>query len=373
MSAEKIRKILHIDMDAFFASVEQRDHPEFRGKPLAVGHGRARGVVAAASYEARAFGVRSAMPSVTALRKCPQLIFAPPRFEVYRRISLQIREIFRRYTPIIEPLALDEAYLDLTEFLGPDDTATAIAQKIRAEIFAETELTASAGVSYNKFLAKMASGANKPDGQFVITPKMGQSFVAGLKIEKFHGVGPATAEKMRRLGLLTGADLAACRPEFLERNFGKAGLFYAAIARGQDFRAVKPDRIRKSLGAELTFLSDVFTFPEAREKFLPIAQKVRASAERLQLHGRTVTIKLKYADFQQITRAHSAREPLSAEAEFFDIALALLAPLFPAEKGVRLLGVTLSGFETARPAPKPQDQLDFDFAREKLALSTQLP
>ena len=209
----KTRKIIHVDMDAFFASVEQRDNPDLRGKPLAVGYGRARGVVAAASYEARAFGVHSALPSVTARRKCPDLIFTPPRFEVYRAVSLQIRAIFARHTPLIEPLSLDEAYLDLTDFLREGETATEVAEIIRAAIFRETGLTASAGVSYNKFLAKMASDQRKPDGLFVITPKLGPRFVAALPVKKFHGVGPATAEKMKRLGIETGADLRACAPE----------------------------------------------------------------------------------------------------------------------------------------------------------------
>ena len=250
----RVRKIIHIDMDAFFASVEQRDNPQLRGKPLAVGYGRERGVVAAASYEARQFGVRSAMPSVTALRKCPELIFTPPRFDVYKAVSQQIRAIFARFTPLIEPLSLDEAYLDVTDFLQSGATATETAQAIRAMIREETGLTASAGVSYNKFLAKLASGQNKPDGLFVITPKQGKGFVENLAIAKFHGVGPATAAKMRRLGIVTGADLKSCKLEYLQEHFGKAGGFYHAIARGVDERPVRPDRERKSLGAERTFL-----------------------------------------------------------------------------------------------------------------------
>src|SRR5438552_695429 len=214
------RKIIHIDMDAFYASVEQRDSPELRGKPVAVGGSRERGVVAAASYEARAFGVHSAMPSITAKRKCPDLIFVKPRFDAYKAISLQIREIFAAYTPIIEPLSLDEAYLDVTENLKGIISATQIAEEIRARIRAETELTASAGVSYNKFLAKLASDHRKPDGLFVITPKMGQAFVATLPVRKFHGVGPATAKKMERLGIKTGFDLRAQTLVFLQQHFG---------------------------------------------------------------------------------------------------------------------------------------------------------
>ncbi len=356
-----VRKIIHIDMDAFYASVEQRDNPDLRGKPVAVGFGRARGVVAAASYEARAFGVHSAMPSVTALRKCPDLIFTPPRFDVYRRISLQIRDIFARFTPIIEPLALDEAYLDITDQLAANQTATAAAEAIRAAIRSETGLTASAGVSYNKFLAKMASGQRKPDGLFVITPKMGPAFVAALPVHKFHGVGPATAEKMRRLGIETGADLKACAPEFLREHFGKAGGFYFAIARGVDERPVRPDLPRKSIGAENTFLEDVFTFEDARDRIAPIALKVWTACERTRLMGRSVTLKVKYADFQQITRSYTAPDPIASADELLRRSLALLDPLFPSQKGVRLLGVTVSAFEESAPSR----QLGFAFAPDE--------
>jgi DNA polymerase-4 len=353
----KTRKIIHVDMDAFFASVEQRDNPDLRGKPLAVGYGRARGVVAAASYEARAFGVHSALPSVTARRKCPDLIFTPPRFEVYRAVSLQIRAIFARHTPLIEPLSLDEAYLDLTDFLREGETATEVAEIIRAAIFRETGLTASAGVSYNKFLAKMASDQRKPDGLFVITPKLGPRFVAALPVKKFHGVGPATAEKMKRLGIETGADLRACAPEFLTQHFGKAGGFYAAISRGEDHRPVKPDRERKSIGAENTFLDDIFSHEDMREKLAPIVAKVFGACERLRMHGRTVTVKVKYADFQQITRAHKGA-PVASAGDLARRARDLLEPLFPPEKGVRLLGVTVSGFEEPGNGT---DQLGFCF------------
>jgi DNA polymerase IV len=356
----RVRKIIHIDMDAFYASVEQRDNPALRGKPVAVGHGRARGVVAAASYEARAFGVHSALPSVTALRKCPELVFVPPRFDVYRAVSAQIREIFARRTPLIEPLALDEAYLDVTDFLAEGETAVAAAEEIRAAIFSETGLTASAGVSYNKFLAKMASGQRKPNGLFVITPKMGPAFVEALGVKKFHGVGPATAEKMRRLGIETGADLKACPPEFLQKHFGKAGGFFYAIARGVDERPVRPDRARKSIGAENTFLEDVFDFDAAREKIAPIVQKVWTAGERTRMRGRTVTIKVKYADFQQVTRAHTEAEAVSSADDLLRRSLALLAPLFPAPKGVRLLGVTVSALDEGLATR----QLGFEFPAE---------
>ncbi len=354
----RVRKIIHIDMDAFYASVEQRDNPSLRGRPVAVGHGRERGVVAAASYEARAFGVHSAMPSVTALRKCPELVFVPPRFEAYRAVSQKIRDILARRTPLIEPLALDEAYLDVTDLLAEGETAASAAEDIRAAILNETGLTASAGVSYNKFLAKMASGQRKPNGLFVITPKMGPAFVEALPVKRFHGVGPATAEKMRRLRIETGADLKACAPEFLQKHFGKAGSFFYAIARGIDDRPVRPDRARKSIGAENTFLEDVFTLDAAREKIAPIVQKVWAACERARMSGRTVTIKVKYADFQQVTRAHSEPEAVSSAADLLRRALSLLAPLFPPPKGIRLLGVTVSAFD----AGQATRQLDFDFS-----------
>ncbi len=271
------RKIIHIDMDAFYASVEQRDNPELRGKPVAVGGSRERGVVAAASYEARKFGVHSAMPSVSAKRKCPDLIFVKPRFDAYKAVSLQIREIFFEYTPVVEPLSLDEAYLDVTENLKGIASATEIAKEIRAKIRAETSLTASAGVSYNKFLAKLASDHRKPDGLFVITPKMGPAFVEALPVGKFHGVGPATTAKMNRLGIETGLDLRAQTISFLQQHFGKSGPYFYWIARGIDDRPVRADRIRKSVGAENTFSLDLFTFDDAQGALLPIIDEGMAS------------------------------------------------------------------------------------------------
>ena len=250
------RKIIHVDMDAFYASVEQRDNPELRGKPVAVG-GQVRGVVTAASYEARQYGVRSAMPSVTAKRRCPDLIFVKPRFDAYREVSHQIRAIFLEYTPLVEPLSLDEAYLDVTEDLKGIGIATQIAEEIRARIKAETGLTASAGVSYNKFLAKLASDQNKPDGLCVITPAKGEAFVATLPVKRFHGIGPKTAEKMARLGIETGADLRAQSLAFLQHNFGSSGDYYYNLARGICHRQVKPNRPWKSIGAEDTFFEDL--------------------------------------------------------------------------------------------------------------------
>jgi DNA polymerase IV len=348
------RKIIHVDMDAFYASVEQRDNPQLRGLPVAVGSPRERGVVAAASYEARAFGVRSAMPSVTAIRRCPDLVFAPPRFDVYREVSRRIRAIFFDYTPLVEPLSLDEAYLDVTENRKGIASATLIAEEIRARIREETRLTASAGVSYNKFLAKIASDQNKPDGLFVITPRMGADFVAALSIGKFHGVGPATTKKMNALGIETGLDLRERSLPFLQRHFGKSGDYFYGVARGVDDRPVRPDRIRKSIGAEVTFAHDLFARDEAIAALAPIVARVFAHCENARIGGRTVTLKVKYADFQQITRRSTSSAPLAARAELDAAALALLHPLFPAEKGVRLLGVTLSSLCPASASADPQ-------------------
>ena len=340
------RKIIHVDMDAFYASVEQRDNPDLRGKPVAVGGSAARGVVAAASYEARAFGVRSAMPSVTAKRRCPDLIFVRPRFEVYRAVSTQIREVFAEHTDLIEPLSLDEAYLDVTRNKQNIPIATTIALMIRDRIRQVTGLNASAGISYNKFLAKLASDLNKPNGQAVITPARGPAFVAELPVSKFHGIGPATAAKMERLGIVIGADLRARSPDFLRHHFGKAGSWYYRIARGIDHRPVEPHRIRKSVGAEDTFSADIHDFDEARREIAPLAEKVWRHCEGKQLTGRTVTLKVKYADFQQITRSRTLAGPVHGAADLEAIAVGLLQPLFPVDKGVRLLGVTLSSLES---------------------------
>src|SRR5580700_10045825 len=353
------RKIIHVDMDAFYASVEQRDNPELRGKPVAVGGSRERGVVAAASYEARKFGVRSAMPSVTARRQCPELIFVPPRFDVYKSVSQQIQGIFARYTPLIQPLSLDEAYLDVTAPLVDRGSATAIAKEIRAAIRAETGLTASAGVSYNKFLAKLASDHRKPDGLFVITPKMGPAFVERLPVKKFHGVGPATAAKMNRLGIKTGFDLREQTLAFLQQHFGKPGPYYYWIARGVDERPVRADRIRKSLGAENTFPADIFTFEAAREALQPIIEKVWRTCEGAEIRGRTVTLKVKYADFQQITRSRTGQALFSTRAEIEQLSYALLEPLFPVTKGIRLLGMTLSSLGEKQLESEPQLRLSF--------------
>ncbi|QPQ56315.1 DNA polymerase IV [Allosphingosinicella flava] len=340
-------------MDAFFASVEQRDNPELRGKPLAVG-GMHRGVVAAASYEARPFGVRSAMPSVTALRKCPDLIFVKPRFDAYREVSNQIRAIFHDYTPHVEPLSLDEAYLDVTEDLKGIGIATDIAREIRARIKAETGLTASAGVSYNKFLAKLASDQNKPDGLCVITPAKGPAFVASLPVSRFHGVGPRTAEKMARLGIVTGADLRDCSREFLAQHFGSSADYYYDLARAVCHRQVKANRERKSIGAEDTFFSDLTDEIAMIAELDRISQTVwRRIGEKGGISGRTVTLKVKYQDFRIVTRARSLDRAVSGREEFLEIGSALLRTLLPVPKGVRLLGLTLSNLgENAAPAPE---------------------
>ncbi|PRH86617.1 DNA polymerase IV [Labrys okinawensis] len=354
------RKIIHIDMDAFYASVEQRDDPSLRGRPLAVGYSERRGVVAAASYEARAFGVRSAMPSSTALRNCPDLIFVRPRFEVYRAVSRQIHAVFAEFTPLIEPLSLDEAYLDVTANLQGLPSAAATAQAIRTRILEETGLTASAGISYNKFLAKLASDHRKPNGQFVITPAMGPAFVETLPVAKFHGVGPVTAEKMNRLGIVTGADLKAQPLEDLVRHFGKAGAWYHAIARGEDDRPVEPDRPRKSSGSETTFSEDLTTPEDIEAGVLAMADEVWAWCEKTQAFGRTVTVKIKYADFQQATRSRTLTAPVHTQENLRSVSLDLIRSVFPPAKGIRLLGVTLSGFASEEPSDGEQLELGLE-------------
>jgi DNA polymerase-4 len=341
------RKIIHIDMDAFFASVEQRDNPDLRGKPVAVGGSRERGVVAAASYEARKFGVHSAMPSVTAKRKCPELTFVPPRFDVYRAVSRQIRAIFADYAPIVEPLSLDEAYLDVTDNLRGIASATEIAESIRGRIRAETRLTASAGVSYNKFLAKLASDHKKPDGLFVITPRLGPSFVETLPVGNFHGIGPATATKLKRLGIETGRDLRAQRLAFLQHHFGASGAYYYGLARGIDERPVCAHRVRKSIGTETTFSQDLREFASLRDALYAILDRLWRQCKAAGLRGRTVTLKVKYSDFQQITRSRSSMSPVAELGEVERSSLDLLSALIPIPKPVRLLGVTLSNLEPA--------------------------
>lgn len=357
-AATGLRKIIHVDMDAFFASVEQRDNPELRGRPVAVGGSSERGVVAAASYEARKFGVHSAMPSLTAKRLCPDLIFCRGRFEVYREVSQQIRGIFGDYTPHVEPLSLDEAYLDVTEDLRGIGSATRIAELIRRRIRDEVQLTASAGVSYNKFLAKLASDQNKPDGLCVIRPGEGAAFVQSLPVRRFHGVGPRGAEKMTRLGIETGADLAAKDIEFLRRHFGSFADYLYRAARGIDLRPVRANRIRKSLGGERTFGEDISSGPALREALDDIVDIVWRRIAESETRGRTVTLKMKYTDFQIVTRARSLPHPVESKVEFARVARALLDEQLPLPLPIRLMGLTLSSLEGDRDeGPRDEAQL----------------
>ena len=336
-SEKPVRKIIHVDMDAFYASVEQRDDPQLRGKPVAVGGGH-RGVVTAASYEARPFGVRSAMPSVTAKRKCPQLIFVKPRFDVYREVSRQIRAIFADYTRLVEPLSLDEAYLDVTADRRGLGTARATAEEIRHRIREETGLTASAGVSYCKFVAKLASDQNKPDGLCVITPERAHSYIAALPVSRFHGIGPVTARKLEALGIHTGADLQERSLAELEMRFGSSGLWYWRICRGIDERQVCSDRPYKSVSAERTFDDDLRDPERLAAELTRIAGYAWDRIERAQVAGRTVTLKVKFADFEIITRSRSFGTTLG-RLEFEAAGQALLAALHPLPKGIRLLGL----------------------------------
>ena len=340
-------------MDAFYASVEQRDNPDLRGKPVAVGGSRQRGVVAAASYEARKFGVRSAMPSVTAKRQCPDLIFVKPRFEVYKAVSQQIREIFAEHTPIIEPLSLDEAYLDVTENLQNIPLARDVALTIRAKIKEVTGLNASAGISYNKFLAKLASDHRKPNGQYVISPEMGPAFVETLPVGKFHGIGPATSVKMNSLGLYTGLDMRNQSLEFLQGNFGKAGTYYYWISRGVDNREVRANRIRKSVGAETTFSSDLTDFEAMVAELQPLIDKVWRHCDDNGSRGRTVTLKIKFDDFEIITRSRSVPIAVADRNDLERLSIALLQNEMPVPKPVRLLGVSLSALQ-GEPEAEPQ-------------------
>ena len=343
-----MRKIIHVDMDAFYASIEQRDNPEYMGKPLAVGYAAERGVVAAASYEARKFGVHSAMPSLTALSKCPQIIFVPARFDVYRDVSMQIRNILLEYTDLVEPLSLDEAYLDVTVNKPGIASATRIAQEIKKRIKESTNLTASAGISVNKFLAKIASDWKKPDGLFVILPEDVQSFTEELRIEKFWGVGKATAGRMHELGIQTGRDLKQFSEAELVHLFGKAGHIYYQNARGIDNREVIPDRIRKSLGAEETFMTDLDNKIELEEKLREIADEVWRRASSQEFYGRTVTLKIKYADFKEVSKRRTLSEPVEDYYTFWKMALELLETVeFNRQKKVRLMGLTVSNASDA--------------------------
>ncbi|WP_106530270.1 DNA polymerase IV [Chitinophaga niastensis] len=361
------RKIIHIDMDAFYASVEQRDNPMYRGKAIAVGgspEGRG-GVVATASYEARKFGVRSAMPSKRALQLCPELLFVRPRFDAYKEVSRHIREIFGRYTDLIEPLSLDEAYLDVTADKQNIGSAIEIAKLIKQAIREELQLTASAGVSINKFVAKIASDLNKPDGLTFIGPSSIESFMEQLPVEKFHGVGKVTADKMKKMGLFTGADLKKLSEQELKNHFGKAGTFYYRIVRGIDDREVQPHRETKSLGAEDTFPYDLTLVADMEIELEKIAKTVYDRLQRYNLKGRTITLKIKYSDFKQITRNQSFPFPVGDMETIINTAKQLLAATWPEDKRIRLLGITLSNFGEITPIgdkPDHPGQLSlFDF------------
>jgi len=342
------RKIIHIDMDAFYAAVEQRDFPEYKGKPLVVGGSPdGRGVVATASYEARVFGIHSAMSARRAIQLCPHALFVRPRFDAYKSVSVHIREIFSRYTDLIEPLSLDEAYLDVTEDKLNIGSALEIAKQIKDAIKKELDLTASAGVSSNKFVAKIASDMNKPDGLTFIGPSKIAAFMEKLPVEKFHGVGKVTADKMKKMGLHNGADLKKLSEQELIRKFGKTGKFYFNIVRGIDYRAVQPHRLTKSLGAEDTFSQDLESTEEMFTELELLAEKVAGRLQKNSLKGRTLTLKIKFSDFKQITRNQSLPQPISDYHAIINAAKSLLLKEELVDVGVRLLGISLSNFGNA--------------------------
>lgn len=353
---EKLRKIIHVDMDAFYASVEQLDHPELRGKPVAVGGSSKRGVVSAASYEARKFGVRSAMSSVMAKRNCPDLIFVKSNFERYREISAQIREIFYEYTDLVEPLSLDEAYLDVTENKKGLMSATLIAKKIRNQIKEKTGLNASAGISVNKFIAKVASDINKPNGQKTVAPEEVIEFLEQLDIRKFYGVGKVTAEKMYRLGIFSGKDLKLKSEEYLTEHFGKSGRHFYNVVRGIHHSEVKPHRIRKSLGAERTFNENISSEVFMLEKLKNIAEEIERRLNKSDVAGKTITLKIKYSDFTQQTRSKTISYFISSK----DLILELAKELLYQEKmknSVRLLGISLSNLNTEKEDAKEEKEI----------------
>lgn len=355
-----MRKIIHIDMDAFYASIEQRDNPQYRGKPLAVGYSGSRGVVAAASYEARRYGVRSAMASKTALRKCPHLIFVPSRFEVYRAVSRQIMDIFHEYTDIVEPLSLDEAFLDVTENHKNIPSATQIAAEIKQKIKDTTGLTASAGVSFNKFLAKIASDHNKPDGLFVVKPKNAERFVETLAIEQFFGVGKVTAKHMHQLGIKSGWDLKQFSEQELVRHFGKAGHIYYLNARAIDDRPVESQRIRKSISSETTFEKDIDNLEELALELDVVAKSAFSDIKKKGFKGRTITLKVKYADFRIITRSKTFPNPIEDYDVFYQSGYELLANVDITPK-VRLIGLGLKNNEDESPwGDAVQLRINFD-------------
>lgn len=357
-----IRKIIHVDMDAFFASVEQRDNPDLRGKPVGVGGSPSqRGVIAAASYEARKFGVHSAMPSRTAVQRCPHLVLVRPRFDVYRDVSEQIRDIFFRYTDLVEPLSLDEAYLDVTENKRGMPSATLIAREIKESIYKETNLTASAGISINKFLAKTASGINKPDGLTLIPPEKAEAFIEKLAIEDFYGIGKVTAQKMHSYGIYSGADLKKLSEVELIKKFGKTGSYYFRIVRAIDDRPVEPNRIPKSIGAEESFaedLADRYSMVAALEE---LAETVERRLDKNGTGGRTVTLKVKYGDYQQVTRSKTLTESIKSAPDIMKVVQTLMTATEIEQRNVRLLGVQVSSLDCDRDEQE-YVQLTIEFA-----------
>ena len=355
MSADPFaRRIIHIDMDAFFAAVEMRENPHYCGKPLVVGGDPdQRGTVATCNYEARAFGIHSAMASKTARRLCPRVIFVRPRIDLYREISMQTRVIFRSYTDRIEPLSLDEAYLDVSDCSQFEGVASKIAADIKRQIVKKLELTASAGVSYNKFLAKIASDMNKPDGLTVVRPQQAEAFVAALPVSRFFGVGPVTEERMKKLGIHTGADLRRWSLGKLRPLFGKHAQYYYDAARGRDFREVVADRARKSLSSENTFLTDLDNFEQMLAALKIRAREVALGLQELSMTGRTMTIKVKFSDFTEITRSHSFDQPMTSYLQMVSLLPELLHEAMPVPRKVRLLGVAVSNLS------QPLDQREF--------------
>lgn len=354
-----MRKIIHIDMDSFFASVEQRDFPEYRGKPLVVGGKGPRSVVAAASYEARKYGIHSAMPMVVALRKCPDLVVTPHRFDVYRNVSNSIRDIFHEYTDLVEPLSLDEAYLDVTHPKKGPPSAVLIAREIKNKIRERESLVASAGVSFNKFLAKIASDMDKPNGLYLIKPEDAEAFLEALEIKKFFGVGKRTEEKMHRLNVFNGRDLKEFSRESLVHHFGKAGTYFYDVVRGLDERPVVPYRESKSVGAERTYETDIFDLEQVEEKLKEVTDIMWQRCQEKKKYGKTVTVKLRFSDFTTITRSRSQSEPYLF-AQFMPV----IQELIPAERirkqGIRLTGVTLSNFQAQKKTTTRQMEIDFE-------------
>ena len=360
---QPIRKIIHIDMDAFYASVEQRDRPELKGKPVIVGGDpNSRGVVAACSYEARKFGIHSAMAASTAYRLCPDAVFIRSNFDLYRAVSAQIREIFFEYTDLVEPLSLDEAFLDVTENYKKIDSATLIAKDIKKQIYKRTgKLTASAGVSFNKFIAKVASDMNKPDGITVVTPEMADEFIDRLPIRKFFGVGKVTEEKMLNLGIKTGADLKQYTKEQLIQLFGKSGSYFFNIAHGNDDRPVEPNRIRKSIGKETTFSEDLDDTDQMLQILETIAGRLENSLIKREAKGRTITLKVKYFDFQSITRSITIDEPADSASVIMKYVRPLLSKTEVGQKKVRLLGISISNFDDQGSEIKTCGQIPLPF------------